>query len=107
MLSHHTTQISPTSLGLPSNEFRNEDGVSTPKVLRIHPVDSGAGLISIEKQPFVFGREKGCEVHIQDDSASRRHSQIIQATASESDDGRTSSSPKKTWKPTITSRSIK
>lgn len=77
-LSQHTTQISPSSLGLPTSDFDSEDGVSTPKVLRIHPVDAGAGLISIDSQPFVFGREKSCSVTIQDDSASRRHSEIVQ-----------------------------
>jgi len=49
----------------------------TPKLLRIHPVDSRAGLLSIESDSVVLGRDESCEITIEDHSASRRHARII------------------------------
>ncbi len=49
----------------------------TPKLLRIHPVDSGVGLMSIDTNSVVIGRDENCEIVIADHSASRRHARII------------------------------
>jgi diguanylate cyclase (GGDEF)-like protein len=53
------------------------ESVCVPKLLRMHPVDSGIGLLSIESDSIVLGRDKNCEVTIDDRAASRRHARII------------------------------
>jgi len=50
---------------------------SVPKVLRIHPVDSGAALLSIDSDEFTFGRGDDCNAVVREDSASRKHAKII------------------------------
>jgi diguanylate cyclase (GGDEF)-like protein len=60
----------------PGGRSASEDGC-VPKLLRMHPVDSGIGLLTIESDSVVLGRDKNCEVTIDDHSASRRHARII------------------------------
>jgi len=50
---------------------------STPKILRIHPVDAGAKLRSINSDQFVFGRNIDCDIVVEENLASRRHAKII------------------------------
>ena len=75
--SVRTTEISSATIN--SENFEDEQDVSgNPKLLRIHPVDSGTGLIDVDSDPFTFGRDTTCNVTISDDSASRQHAKIEQ-----------------------------
>lgn len=48
-----------------------------PKLLRIEPVEAGAGLHSVTSEIFTFGRDESCDILVADDSASRRHAKIV------------------------------
>lgn len=55
----------------------SEADKGTPRIFRIFPVDCGTGLITIDSDSFVFGRGENCDVIIDEQSASRRHAEII------------------------------
>jgi len=77
---HSTLECSsPLSsfLTLTDHAVDPNQGRSTPKFLRIHPVDTTATLRSIDSDQIVFGRDEDCDVVVSEDSASRRHARII------------------------------
>lgn len=72
--SQFTTRISSSTLNL---NFTSDQSVrENPKILRISPVDSGAGLVEIAATPFIFGRDPTSNMIISDDSASRKHAKL-------------------------------
>jgi len=52
------------------------DGAALAKLLQIHPVDLGHGLISLSNGTFVIGREATCDLQICENSVSRKHASI-------------------------------
>lgn len=50
---------------------------SSPKILRINPVDSGMRLLEIESDQIVLGRDETCDVIVDEHTASRRHAKIV------------------------------
>lgn len=69
--------VSQSPLTLQKQEAQQRSQLSTPKILRIHPVDAGAKLRSIESEHFVFGRNIDCDIVVDENLASRRHAKII------------------------------
>lgn len=76
---HATLELSDPELS--ESDFALDAAEATPtapRIFRIHPIDSGAGLVKIESDSFVFGRGESCDVIIDEKSASRRHAAIIE-----------------------------
>lgn len=49
---------------------------TTACLLQIHPVEIESGLVSLDRFPFVIGRDSGCDLPLNDPSVSRRHAVI-------------------------------
>ena len=45
-------------------------------LLKIHPMDLHCGMLAIDDDPFLIGRESYCSLQISDDSVSRKHAKI-------------------------------
>ncbi|HYG76849.1 MAG TPA: GGDEF domain-containing protein [Planctomycetota bacterium] len=45
-------------------------------LIRIYPVELGEGILTLPEKKFVIGREKECELMVEDQDVSRRHASI-------------------------------
>ena len=57
--------------------IKQQPNSSSAKILRIHPVDAGTNLQSINAEQFVFGRNSDCEMVVDESLASRQHAKIV------------------------------